>query len=499
VHSSSNFPQQSHRVARILALWLLGSYAYFFAGGGYNQNARLDLVMSVVHRHTLNIDAYHDNTEDKALFDGHHYSDKAPGLALLGVPVAWVGQAVLGGFGYSADDCTGYALLAYGVTLTVAGGAAVAAALAVFYLLLYLGTALPAAIWGAVITGLGTPLWAYATLFWGHALGAALLVTAVLLGCLATDETPARRRWHFVGVGACLGWAVISAYPTALPAAVIGGSVAWTTRRGRGTVALGEMLACTGAAAAACGAILLAHNAWVFGSPFVLGYSHTQGFGGMKVGLFGVGVPRIQVIYEVLIGPTRGLLRLSPVLVLSVAGFWAMWRTSSRSRWVAVQAMGCFLTLLAINAGYTYWNGGYTYGPRHLGDALPLLAVGAGFCFDRLQHRGARLTFAAVALFGIINALMAVSTATPADAVLLPWHEFLSGNLASEPVSVFPAVLHCTPGAAVLTHPAWNLGILMGLPGLYSLLPLLGGWCVALVCLRRACQSGIAPPAGDQR
>src|SRR6266545_3678428 len=64
----------------------LGSYAYFYQAGGWNQNSRFDLVRALVERGTPAIDAYEHNTGDKARRAGHTYCDKAPGLSLLGVP-----------------------------------------------------------------------------------------------------------------------------------------------------------------------------------------------------------------------------------------------------------------------------------------------------------------------------------------------------------------------------------------------------------------------------
>ncbi len=85
--------QNSHFWIRIRALLIaavvLVSYAYFYEGGGWNQNSRLDLVRAIVEQGTLRIDPFHENTNDKAFANGHYYSDKAPGLALLAVPVAF--------------------------------------------------------------------------------------------------------------------------------------------------------------------------------------------------------------------------------------------------------------------------------------------------------------------------------------------------------------------------------------------------------------------------
>ncbi len=72
--------------AVLIAGALFLTYAFFYQAGGWNQNSRFDLVRAVVDEHTLRIDDYQANTGDKALIDGHYFSDKAPGLALVSVP-----------------------------------------------------------------------------------------------------------------------------------------------------------------------------------------------------------------------------------------------------------------------------------------------------------------------------------------------------------------------------------------------------------------------------
>ena len=76
------------KVASLLGAVTFFSLIYFYEGGGWNQNSRFDLLRAIVEQHTLQIDAYHENTQDKAHFQGHYYSDKAPGLVFLAVPVA---------------------------------------------------------------------------------------------------------------------------------------------------------------------------------------------------------------------------------------------------------------------------------------------------------------------------------------------------------------------------------------------------------------------------
>src|SRR5438309_6841796 len=71
------------RIAVWLGLLTFVVYAYFFAGGGWNQNSQFDLTRAIVERHTLAIDAYASNTGDISRHGGHVYANKAPGLSFL--------------------------------------------------------------------------------------------------------------------------------------------------------------------------------------------------------------------------------------------------------------------------------------------------------------------------------------------------------------------------------------------------------------------------------
>ena len=92
--SHRNSDRNIARHAILIGVVALVSYAYFYSAGGWNQNTRFDFVRAVVERGSLSIDAYQENTGDKAVKDGHYYSDKAPGQPLLAVPVAFALRAV---------------------------------------------------------------------------------------------------------------------------------------------------------------------------------------------------------------------------------------------------------------------------------------------------------------------------------------------------------------------------------------------------------------------
>src|SRR4029077_17069722 len=126
----SSLPEKSSthgRLAVLLGCVTFFSLIYFYEGGGWNQNSRFDLLRAIVERHTLQIDAYHENTQDKAHFNGHYYSDKAPGLVFLALPFAMVARPVLRSVGVDPEPPRGEVALAYVVT---AGAVALPAAFA---------------------------------------------------------------------------------------------------------------------------------------------------------------------------------------------------------------------------------------------------------------------------------------------------------------------------------------------------------------------------------
>src|SRR5579859_8142959 len=104
------------KTATLLGAVIFLSFVYFYEGGGWNQNSRFDLLRAIVEQHTLTIDAYQENTQDKAHFRGHYYSDKAPGQVFLAVPFAMAARPTLRIAGIDPDSASGEFLLSYLVT-----------------------------------------------------------------------------------------------------------------------------------------------------------------------------------------------------------------------------------------------------------------------------------------------------------------------------------------------------------------------------------------------
>src|SRR5262249_3688134 len=118
--SESSSVRSVCRRGALFALLLL-SYAYFYQAGGWNQNSRFDLVRAITNDDALRIDPYSKDTGDKALFEGHYYSDKAPGAALLAVPVVALARAGLSLVRGDPESYEGIALLSYLSTVVTSG------------------------------------------------------------------------------------------------------------------------------------------------------------------------------------------------------------------------------------------------------------------------------------------------------------------------------------------------------------------------------------------
>jgi hypothetical protein len=217
-----------------------------------------------------------------------------------------------------------------------------------------------------------------------------------------------------------------------------------------------------------------------FGSPFRVGYTFYDDPRTMKAGLLGISVPQTHILGELLFGWYRGLLPAAPLFALVPVGWWLFVRDRS-TRPIAVALGVAVAAAITMMAGDVHWEGGWTYGPRYIAFVMGFM----GLMIAPLWTRGNSLVRAGVvvlALAGAAGAVVAVSTtAQPSGEVMHPmrdllWPAFRSGDLALNTMSV----LDLRPAAtSAARRAAWNVGMRLGLRGLYSLIPLAVVWCLA--------------------
>ena len=135
---------------------------------------------------------------------------------------------------------------------------------------------------------------------------------------------------------------------------------------------------------------ILAFNAWTLGSPLQArlqprgrrgrASAGTPRSGLNSDGFFGITLPRWDAVRDLLFAG-RGLLVLTPVLVMAVVGVVLMRRRGHRAEAWTIAAVA--IAYFVYNIGYWQPYGGGTPGPRFLIPALPFVALGLAFAYRR--------------------------------------------------------------------------------------------------------------------
>jgi hypothetical protein len=139
--------------------------------------SRLNLMHALMHG-TFRIDAYHRNTPDKAVLDGHYYSDKAPGTVTLAFPAFAATAVLLELGGVSLDSELGWLATSWVASAASNGLPAALGGLALFA---WLSRRVEPR-WAFVTTlaiFLGAAPLPYATMMFSHALVVGLLAVAI--------------------------------------------------------------------------------------------------------------------------------------------------------------------------------------------------------------------------------------------------------------------------------------------------------------------------------
>lgn len=396
---SSRTPLADRRVAEWLFLVTLVAYAYFHAGGGWNQNAQLDLTRAIVERHTFAIDAYASNTGDVSYARGHVWANKAPALSWL----AALPYAAVHAFG--ADNITFAAYFCTVVTVALFGALVPA--------LLYLeakrrGIDARWAAFVALTVALATELWPYATVFMVAVPSGALMLFAYV--------TPRRALGGFAaGLAAAMNY-------LCAPAMIILAFVRPGWRR-------------FAAGAIAPVVALAAYQQICFGSLFTTSVQKTDPRFLAKGAALGVlGRPSLDALYGITLSPYRGFFFFAPVLLLALIPL-------VRER--AVLAIS--LVFFAVNVCFNGWEGGFAIGARYLVPLIPLWGLA-------LMH--ARPRWLVVALAVISFAINFAATAVdpqPSGTIPRPLTQY-----------IVPLLLHGRFSSAVPITPPWSAATITG-------------------------------------
>ena len=398
--------------------------AFIVQSPGWAQTSYMALSKALDHR-TAQIDEWHWETHDIAYADGHYYSVKPPGLVFATFPL-YAGlhaagaerlahdarvRAEGGGATLWAAKDPPIAFYGYDRPRALAAREAIADDAPMTWALGLLGVIAPALVLlvlvarcadrvapgtgtaAALTLGTATLVLPFSTLYFSHVLSAMLAFAAFSLAWRERRRDEGQRSGRLALAGLLAGFAITCEYPLAIAALVIGLYV--VARRGPGLVGRGGAYA----AGVVAGTVpLLAYQWWAFGSPLHLAYENAvakTGLSGHDVlglndgGFFGITAPRLVDGLSLLFGG-RGLVTLTPVLILAALGVIAMHRDGHRAEARAIG--GLTFAFLFYNAGYWLPFGGGSPGPRFLIPILPFLAIGLGPAWRRWPAQTLALT-----------------------------------------------------------------------------------------------------------
>jgi hypothetical protein len=407
--------------------WLIVlSYAFFVASdANWNTESHLYPAFSAVDHHTLQIDAYRGRLGDISSWGGHYYSDKAPGLSLLAIPVYGALRVAMPsqkGQPYEAYPHLKYAIpratvyLRYAITyvLIILPSAAFAV---LFWLFAARFLARGWALLLAAVYALGTLAYPFSVRFYSHQLAAVLLFSAFMLIFLRVRRRLLDRNAVLAAAtaGTLCGYSVISEYPTAVIAALILAYLA--------TVASRRPYACAAYLAGMVPAAVLGlgYNLLAFGRPLATGYMYTHSalyqsharatvLGLTGLASYGLQLPTPDSLWQITFGAYRGLFVVSPVLLLFAVAVPLTWRRRDlRVECVlCVAVVAAYFLLDASHGAITDgWSGGSSVASRHLVPALPFMCLPLAF---GLSSRRFRLAFVALGSLSMAIMFMTVSS-----------------------------------------------------------------------------------------
>ena len=439
----------------------------------------MDLTAAIVERGELSIDAYVANTGDYAESNGRDYSDKTPGLSFLAIPVyalmhklseiqavrtaiTTVGRSQTAASTVnrpidqvSDQEFVFAASMAMVTFVTVALPSALLGVL--MYLLLgRMGYSRRARALAVLVYGVATPAFAYSAAFYGHQPAAVMLFAAFAWIYTLRQHHPGKLESFALGV--LMGFTIVTEFPAALLVALLGLYAIWVVRRPGPIVwmSIGGFLPLA--------VMGVYHNA-IFGTPFTLAYLHLvnpiwkERF---SSGVLSANSFQFEFLWGLTFSAYRGLFFTSPVLLVAVIGFGLLARqTDKRAEWLV--SLAIVLGLLAIYSSSPEWFGGYGVASRYIVPILPFLVWPLAAVFDAIERKRAAVRLG----LGSLTFILVLAS------IFVTWSLTVGGQYYA-PEDIMNPLFKYSWRHIAAGDVARNWGMIIGLPGAWSLLPLLG-------------------------
>jgi hypothetical protein len=345
-------------------------YAYFYSGGGWNQNAQFDLTRAIVERHSFALDGLQQNSGDISTWGGHIYANKSPGVSFLAVAPYAILYAAERAAGTDPEASIVETFNCYVCTLFACGLTGAMIPMILFRLARRRHVERRWAAAVALILALGTQLWAYSTVLMAHVPSAAFLFLSLALLPEADEKhfSPART----VAAGLAAGISGLTNY-LCVPAVGVLGLLTLVRRRHAGDGVQTGALYALGALPPLV--ILSVYQKITCGGFFRTPIDTMDARFVSRHAFLGIlRLPQWDALWGITFSPYRGLFYFAPVLITAIAGA-LFWSRSRRS----IAELRLITLLIAFwilfNAGFNGWEGGFGIGSRYLVIAIPFLGL----------------------------------------------------------------------------------------------------------------------------
>jgi len=463
------------------------SYAYFFQGGGWNQNIRICLTRAIIHERTFVVDSYKEDTRemgfvnsgDWAYYNGHYYCNKSPGLSLLAVPPFAFAEFCLQ-YLLPGDPERQVFLSSYFSNLTTVVPISAMLGVLIFHVFNYffrmgIGTALLA----ALCFGFGTLVFPYSTAFYCHQPAAFCAFFSFVLAMHMRHDRSQKKNGSALLAGFLAGLGVLIE-PSAIY--LLGAVLLYLGyfKTCRPYLPL-FILGCIPSAL-----VQIFYNYSCFGSPLAASYNYANDLVMWKVNGKLFGTPTLRTLLELVIFPYRGMFFSSPILLLSLPGAVFLFRDKTW-RAEAVLCTSVSLFFIVFTASFYAWHGGSAAGPRYLLPVYPFIFFMAGFLVSRTPYLFA-ITGIASILINTAITLVAVEIPREVQNPLIDvvLKNILAGRISINPVPFshfnnYPDIYKLAKiefWDTLQNFNSFNLGEMVFPHRLLSIMPLLCFWLI---------------------
>lgn len=370
-------------------------FVIFIQWTGWVEDSYFALTRSIVDYNSLNIDEY-KNTFDRSFYNGHYYSNKAPGLSFLATPVYAVWKFIYYNFfpeGYIEDSKgsdesfianydivvninPGFFVLTSMILITVFTSCLFSAltAVLIYKISKYFTKKEKYRLIAVITYGLGSLAFPLATVFMGQSVGTFFGFLAFYL-LFKVKKEKIKDNKYFILAGLAGGFAVVCEYMTVL---ILLGSFLYTFSfkklKKSGFFFLGLLIGLSP---------LLIYNLIILGSPFHLTLEYLDPFPDRpKTNLLEVvsSLPNPFITLRLLFYPFNGLFFYYPILFVSLLGLWFM---KKEYKYEAILIFVLFFLFLLISSTHAQSIASSQFANRYLLPTIPFLILPLLYIFSR--------------------------------------------------------------------------------------------------------------------